>query len=85
MCACIHECVCCTCAHIHSVATGGQKRVSDASGLELQEVVSWIWVLGTEFQSPARAASVLNCAVSYPAPLPFFFMCLLLLTQDLSV
>jgi len=46
---------------------GSQKRVSDPLELELQMVVSHMWVPGTELRSSARAVSTSDCWASLPA------------------
>ena len=52
MCVGTHKCSSCEC----------QKEVSDPMKLELQVVVNHLmWMLGTELESCARAASNLNC------------------------
>lgn len=40
--------------------SGGQKRVLDLVELELNTIVSHMWVLGTEPRSSARAAVLLT-------------------------
>lgn len=46
--------------HVCLVSHAGQKRALDSCKLELQVVVSTMWMLGHETGSPGRAVSALN-------------------------
>jgi hypothetical protein len=41
-------------------ASGGQKKVSDPMDLELQAIVSYMWVLATEHRFSVRMTSLFN-------------------------
>ena len=46
--------------HVSGLCLQRPKKVSDALKLELQMVVSHMWVLGMESRAAGEAASVLN-------------------------
>jgi len=54
---CLHGHLCITCGPDDQ---RGQKRTADPLGLELQMVVSSLWVLGFDLQSCGRAVRALN-------------------------
>lgn len=57
MCMCVlHVCTCTTCV----LVSGGQERLLDPVNLELQIVITCMWVLGTQPRSSANATSTPN-------------------------
>lgn len=52
--------ICMPAYHMYAWYRGDQKRVLDSSKLELQVLVSTMWVLGLETRSSGRAVSSLN-------------------------
>lgn len=52
--------ICMPAYHMYALYHGDQKRVLDSSKLELQVLVSTMWVLGLETRSSGRAVSALN-------------------------
>lgn len=52
--------ICMPAYHMYASYHGDQKRVLDSSKLELQVLVSTMWVLGLETRSSGRAVSSLN-------------------------
>lgn len=63
----------CVCIDVYLVPVGGQKRAPVSLKLELQVILSPIYVLGNEPESSAGVASALNCWLSAPAPLLCIF------------
>lgn len=56
-----------TCVSMHCRYTyDDQKRSPDPLELELQMLGATLWMLGIEFQSPGRAASVPNHPIAQP-------------------
>lgn len=45
---------------MHAVPVKGQKRESESLGLELQIVVTTMWLLGTKLWSSRKAVCALN-------------------------
>lgn len=58
----VYEYFFCMCVWVPCMcgAQQGQKRVSDTLGMELQMVVTTLWVLGSKLGSSGRAMSVLS-------------------------
>ena len=57
---CLHVCLCTMCVHVHR----GQKRAVSLLELELQMVLSRMWVLGIESRSSERATNALSLWLS---------------------
>lgn len=70
----LHECFACMFVSVPHECHGhwSQKRVPDLLELELQRLVSPMWVLEPEPRTSAGAASALNCWISLQLPCKYF-------------